>query len=239
MPLRDHFHLPLTKRASWEELHGGWPMVIVQQLDKVLPERYVAAPRVHLGSLVEVDIAALDRGLGAIGAKSQSIISTAWSPAAPSLTVETALGDFDEYEVRVYDAERDRHLVAAVEIISPANKDRPEARSQFVARCAALLRQQVSVVMVDLVTSHHFNLYSELLELIHERDPALDEPSAIYGVSCRWRPHGVGHRLETWNRPFVIGQPLPELPLWLSNDLAIPLDLESSYEKTCRDLRIA
>jgi hypothetical protein len=239
MPLRDHFHPPLTKRASWEELHGGWPMVIVQQLDTVLPERYVAAPRVHLGSLVEIDIAALDRGTEAAVAEPDSITSTAWSPAAPTLVVETELGDFDEYEVRIYDTLRDRLLVAAVEIISPANKDRPESRSQFVAKCAALLRQHVSVVMVDLVTARHFNLYAELLELIHEQDPALGDKPAIYGVSCRWRPRGVGHLLETWNRPFVIGQPLPEIPLWLSDDLAIPLDLESSYEKTCRDLRIA
>ena len=36
MPLRDHFHPPLTKIASWEELHGQWPAVIVQQLRKQL-----------------------------------------------------------------------------------------------------------------------------------------------------------------------------------------------------------
>ena len=32
MPLRDHFRPPLDNVSSWEELHGGWPMVIVQQL---------------------------------------------------------------------------------------------------------------------------------------------------------------------------------------------------------------
>jgi hypothetical protein len=31
---------------------------------------------------------------------------------------------------------------------------------------------------------------------------------------------------------------LPTLPLWLTEDFAIPLDLEASYEQTCRDLRI-
>src|SRR5205823_14316081 len=36
--------------------------------------------------------------------------------------------DWDEYEVRVCDAKRDRSLVAAVELISPAHKDRPEHR---------------------------------------------------------------------------------------------------------------
>jgi hypothetical protein len=46
MPLRDHFRPPLDDVHSWEELHGGWPMMIVQELIKVLPEPYFAAPGV-------------------------------------------------------------------------------------------------------------------------------------------------------------------------------------------------
>src|SRR5947209_19565744 len=61
MPLRDHFRPPLAGTASWEELHGGWPMVIVQQLRTLLPPGYVAGPKVHLGAQVEIDVAAYDR----------------------------------------------------------------------------------------------------------------------------------------------------------------------------------
>src|SRR5262249_21817202 len=58
---------------------------------------------------------------------------------------------------------RGRHLVAAVEIVSPANKDRRENRRAFVTKCAALLQQGVCVSLVDLVTTRHFNLYCDLL----------------------------------------------------------------------------
>ena len=34
-------------------------------------------------------------------------------------------------------------------------------------------------------------------------------------------------------------KPLPTLPLWLADNLAVPLELEASYEETCRILRIA
>jgi hypothetical protein len=50
MPLRDHLRSPLDDVTAWEGFDGGWPMVIVQQLGKKLPPRYVAAPRVHSGS---------------------------------------------------------------------------------------------------------------------------------------------------------------------------------------------
>ena len=56
MPLRDHFRSPLDDVHSWDELHGGWPLMIVQKLLEVLPEPYFAAPAVHPGTLYEVDI---------------------------------------------------------------------------------------------------------------------------------------------------------------------------------------
>jgi len=42
----------------------------------------------------------------------------------------------DVYEVLVYDEKRRCRVVAAVEIVSPANKDRPEHRRAFVSKCA-------------------------------------------------------------------------------------------------------
>ena len=242
MPLRDHFRPPLNQQSSWEEVHGGWPMVIVQQLGKLLPSQYVAAPRVHLGSQAEIDVAAYDRGERRMGQDENSggVATAVWAPAKPTSVIETEMADFDEYEVRIYDAQRGRQLVAAIEIISPGNKDRPESRRQFVAKCAELLRKHVSVVMVDLVTARDFNLYDEMLEWIGQKPQALNDiHQSIYAVSCCWRPHGLKRRLESWNHPLAVGSPLPTLPLWLSDDLAIPLDLEASYEQTCRDLRIA
>jgi hypothetical protein len=52
----------------------------------------------------------------------------------PTLTLEPQLPNQDVYEVRIYDSRRNRHLVAAIEIVSPSNKDRPENRATFVAR---------------------------------------------------------------------------------------------------------
>jgi len=46
-------------------------------------------------------------------------------------------------------------------------------------------------------------------------------------------------RLETWAYALAVGQPLPTLPLWLVDNLAVPLDLEASYEETCRILCIS
>jgi hypothetical protein len=244
MPLRDHFRPPLDTAHSWEGFHGQWPAVIVQHLRKRLPAGYVAEPRVRCDSYVEIDVAAFEKdeppSLPVTSEGNGGVATAVWSPPLPSVVIETTLPDYDEYEVRVYDAKRGRHLVAAIEIVSPANKDRPEHRNVFVAKCAALLQKGVAVSIVDLVTIRHFNLYAELLTFIGHSDPTLGaEPPPLYAASCRWIEEGKRALLQAWSHVLAVGQPLPTLPLWLVKDRAVPLDLEQSYEQACRDLWIA
>jgi hypothetical protein len=243
MPLRDHFRPPVEDQHSWDELHGMWPAVIVQQLFPILPEGYVAAPRVHLGTAFEIDVSTYERDGPARPARPRdgNGAVAGWAAPEPTLTLETELPDQDEYEVRVYDARHGRRLVAAIEIVSPSNKDRPENRRAFVAKVAALLQQDVSVSIVDLVTVRQFNLYADLLDLIDRSDPMLGaEPPALYAVTARGRKRaGDRSLLDTWVYPMVLGQLLPSLPIWLDADLGVLLNLETSYEETCRVLRIA
>ena len=163
-----------------------------------------------------------------------------WAPPRPTFVVATDLPDQYAYEVRVFDTWRDRRLVAAVEIVSPANKDRPDSRREFVTKCAALLQQRVSVAIVDLVTTRQFNLYGDLLALIGQADPALaPEPPPLYAAACRWTRRDDAWHFESWTHPLALGQPLPTLPLWLADNFAVPLELEASYEETCRIFRLA
>jgi Protein of unknown function (DUF4058) len=244
MPLRDHFRPPVSKKSSWEGFHAIWPACIVHQLRNQLPPGFTAEPRVHLGTLMEIDVGALEsedvHQSGTSSSNGNTGIATAtWTAAAPAIAVDTDPPDEYEYEVRVFDMERERQLVAAIEFVSPANKDRPESRDSFVAKCAALLRKGVAVSIVDIVTIRRFNLYAQLMAFVGHPDPVMtaDGPSP-YAASCRWITKGTRARLETWPQLLTIGQPLPSLPLWLAESLVVALDLEPSYEQACHDLWI-
>ena len=244
MPLRDHFRAPLDDITAWEGFHGQWPAMIVLALTRQLPSRYVAAPRVHSGSSVEIDVATYEKdepGSSSLGAGTGNggVATAVWAPPRPTLTIATDLPALDEYEVRVYDTKRGRRLVAAVEIVSPANKDRPEHRSAFVAKCVALLEQLVSVTVIDLVTIRNFNLYRNLLETLGKVEPFWEkDPPPLYTVACRNTKKDDRWLLESWAQTLTLGQPLPTLPLWLADNLSVPLELEACYEETCRALRI-
>jgi len=242
MPLRDHFRPPTSKKASWEGFHAMWPGEVVRQLRTRLPPGYAAEPRVHLGNYVEVDLSAFE--LDDAPAPRPDVTSNGGVAAVMQsepfsvVAVEAEPPEDYEYAVYIYDAERERTLVAAVEFVSPANKDRPQKRNAFVGKCAGLLKQGVAISVVDPVTIRKANLFAELLSFIGHGDLVGDDRPSLYAGSCRWIARDEKTFLETYSRPLELGQPLPPIPLWLAPDLVLSLDLESSYEQTCSDLRI-
>ena len=149
-------------------------MIMIQRLFPILPEGFVAAPKVYLGTDHEIDVVALETpGVKYIPRAPHTNGTATLTLPSPTLTLEADLLEQDEYEVRVYDERYERRLVAAIEIVSPSNKDRPESRRDFTAKVIGLLQKDVSVSIVDLVTIRQFNLYAELLERIHKEDPAI------------------------------------------------------------------
>lgn len=162
-----------------------------------------------------------------------------WAPPEPTLTLDLDPTEFYEYEVLIFDQNRGRELVAAIEIVSPANKDGPKTHQAFVSKCAALLQKKICVSIVDLVTVMHFNLYCEVLEQFGQSDPAFSsQPPSTYAVTCRSHSLGTHSRFESWAYPMLVGERLPLLPIWLDNDRAISIDLEVSYQQACSALRL-
>lgn len=243
MPLRDHFRPPVSSRHSWEGFHAQWPAMLVLRLFPTLPDGYTAEPRVRLGQYFEIDTGGFEDGgenEPAVGSTGSGVATASYTVPHPTLTVDSDLGDQYEYEILVFDNTRGRTLVAAVEFVSPANKDRPEHRRAFVAKCAAFLQKRVCVSIVDVVSVRQLNLYADLLDLIGKSDPALGtDPPYLYAVTIRGRTSPRKRPvIDIWFYPLALGQALPPLPLWLDVDLAVSLDLETSYEDTCRVLRI-
>jgi hypothetical protein len=204
----------------------------------VLPSGYYAVPLVDRDGPIEIDVATL-RDQEALGF-AQNGESQTWMAPAPALAVAVDLATVDGVEVQVFADDGDPRLAAAVELLSPRNKDRPAARQAFAVKCVGYLQQGSSVVVVDTVTTRRADLNSTILSLLGADVGAAALPLAsLSAVSYR----AVGReeesqQLEVWPAPLALGQPLPTLPLWIASDFSVPLDLEASYQMTCADLRI-
>lgn len=145
----------------------------------------------------------------------------------------------DIFEVQVLNEEGGPRLVAAVELVSPANKDRPDTRRAFAIKCASYLQSGVSVVVVDVVTERSGNLLAELLQLLHLPLATPGQGARdLYAGAARAVPAAEGLTLEVWAELLNVGGVLPTLPLWIMPDLSLPLDLEASYQAACAARRI-
>lgn len=238
MPLLDHFRPPLSQRRHWDSFHGAWAEAMALNLNQsLLPERFVAEARVRLGGQVEIDVGTFAERGSAPASESGEV--AVWAPPKPTATAPVDFQDPDVFEIQVLSEEEGPRLVAAIELVSPANKDRPANRRMFAVKCASYLHSGVSVIMVDVVTERPGNLYAELLELLQVRQstPGL-KPNDLYATAHRTAPASPNYRLETWACSLSLGGSLPTVPLWLQPDLCLPLDLEATYHAACMARRI-
>jgi hypothetical protein len=61
MPLLDHFHAPVVTGNRWETFHGRWAYAMADELNRVLPDRYIADAQVHIGTDVCAEVAEFER----------------------------------------------------------------------------------------------------------------------------------------------------------------------------------
>lgn len=228
MPLLDHFHPPVSERRSWEGFHGLWAAALVEKLNgEVLSEDYYADMQVHVGSQVEVDVATLTEREAAGGGGAATLART-WSPPATSLILPTVFPD--EIEVQILSTVAGPTLVAAIELVSLGNKDRPEARRAFVAKCVSYLTRGLGLIIVDIVTSRTANLHNEIVaDFGSEPRFRLPTDKPIYAVAYRPLRTPNGDQIEVWEETLAMGQDLPVLPLALRNAETVPVDLEATY----------
>ena len=241
MPLRDHFHDDSGALGGWSSFHNAWPNTIMRSLNRKLPARYRALPEVQLGLYAAPDVATWERHLSPADAMPPSgngVATAVWTPPSAAATLDVAAPAQDVFEVRVHEPKSGNRLVAVMELVSPGNKDRPDHRDAFVGKCAAYLQQQVCLAVVDVITERSANLHAQLVRTLGGRPVAPAADGALYATVYRNTKTGDRWGLDVWAYELAVGAALPTLPLWLSADECVPVELEATYTDTGRDLRL-
>jgi hypothetical protein len=235
MPLLDHFRPPLVLRRHWHSFHHAWATYIASDLNGRLPDGYFAEPNVQFG--IEIDVATFDETeFTPSMVLPAAPVRPSWNAPAPTLTIPLPVIT-DAVEVLVFDREGGPTLAGAIELLSPPNKDRPANRDAFVTKCAAYIQQGVGLVVVDVVTDRHSHWHDELLRRLSwtgETQQDTDLSAAAYRPVER----SGQSNLDIWQESLGLGLVLPTMPLWLRGNLCLPVDLESTYDRTCREHRI-
>lgn len=203
-----------------------WAGFIAAALNERLPERFFAEPNVQLG--IEIDVATFEESQGPAPC-------SGWEAGPPALTLPFQRTT-DVVEVCVYGDEAGPILVGAIELVSPANKDRPEHRDAFLAKCQTCLQQGLGLVVVDVVTNRHANLHRELVARLGGSPQG--PPPELYASAYHPLEREGSSCLDLWEEALTLGAALPTMPLWLRGVGCYPVDLEQTYQRTCRELRL-
>jgi hypothetical protein len=143
---------------------------------------------------------------------------------------ESEAGAYARRANRLVIQQNDRAVVAVIELVSPGNKDRPHSVNRFVEKVRDFLRKGVHVLFVDpFPPGEHDPLgldaavWSVWTDTPDER-PA-DKPLTAAS-------YDAGNPFAAYVEPLSVGDPLPEMPLFLQPDIYIPCPLEESYMST-------
>jgi hypothetical protein len=243
MPLLDHFHDTVRSPVQWSSVHSQWAAEIVRRLNSHwLGRRFVAATRATVAEHSEIDIAEYDTGLGASGGgngQSAGVPDAALLPWSAGEPVATAVADIPALnEVRIHSQEYGE-LVAAIEIVSPSNKDRPNTRDAFVGKCLDYIGQGVCVVIIDVVTTRRANLHNAITTLMDAPAARLPESTELYAATYRPVTRKERVEMDVWTAPCAVGQSLPTMPMRLTGDTFVPVEFELTYVETCGLLRLS
>jgi hypothetical protein len=141
MALQDHFRPPLSVRRHWHAFHNAWATYISSDLNQRLPEGYFAEANVQFG--IEIDVATFEEAGSASPHHAAAATdidypptgsSVGWTVPTPTQTVPIAILT-DIVEVLLFNQEAGPTLAGAIELVSPAHKDRPAHRDAFISMC--------------------------------------------------------------------------------------------------------
>jgi hypothetical protein len=227
MPLHDW-----TDERGWDSVHPFWLAYLVEWIQPRLPEGYKA----FLGGVPALTVAS--------GNGRPDVSVRQWGPQPPAepVATETAVVEPDlEVSVAVRldpqpAVQIDLHgqLIAAIELVSPRNKDRATARETYSSRYLGYLRLGVHLLLVDVLPRPKGYSFSDAItsSLGLELSPLPPPFAAAYRVG-EVVPVGdeMGSLVGLWRRPLRVDQPLPTLPLPLSVHYALGIDLEETYHR--------
>jgi hypothetical protein len=226
MPLLDHFRPPVSDEIQWNTFHAVWAGTIADQLTQIVPDQYRVHEHLKLGGGLEIDVAAVRTPTGANGSADER--RSQWQPSPPAASGPVVFPE--RFEVLVYRQSGGRQLVAAIELVSPGNKDSDETRDAFTAKVVSYLHEGVSVAVIDVVTERRANLHNQVARAMQMPSGSeLPAGAGLYAASYRPVIREAKPEIEVWIATFAVGDPLPTMPLRLIADYFVPVDFEAAY----------
>ncbi len=127
-------------------------------------------------------------------------------------------------------------LVALLEILSPANKDRQASVEQFAAKAVEALNAGIHLLLVDLFPPGRCDPHG-MHGVVRQRLEQSEEPYDLPADKpLTLASYAAGPQVEIYLEHLAVGAPLPEMPLFLRPDRYVNVPLEATYQEAYRGM---
>lgn len=228
MPIHDWTRV---NAGIFHHFHTSWVPEIAKALNAGLlpPDCYALAEQI--AGEAGPDILTLQMGRPDDNGATDEVHGGVSVAVAPPPVRFTAKAEIDQYAdksraVVIRHSSGDR-IIALLEILSPGNKSSRHGLRSFVAKAYAALKAGYHLLLVDLFPPGprdpqgiHGALWAEFVEDGFMLPP--DKPLTLAAYSA-------GEVKTAYVEPVAVGAMLPDMPLFLTPEVYVPVPLEATY----------
>ncbi len=228
MPMHDW---TLVRSGTYHNFHYRWIASIMDRLNAgLLPPGFFAMAEQFVGR-PETDVVALQTsspakdpmiGNGGVAVATQRPITRF------VLTLEQERYARKAHRIAIHHEVGE--VVAVIEVVSPGNKDRKHSLRSFVEKAVELIDQGVNLLIVDPFPPGHHDpqgihkaIWDEFTDQPFELPP--DKPLTLAAYQAE-------PTKTAYVEPIAVGDRLPDMPLFLCEEVYVSVPLEETYQTT-------
>jgi hypothetical protein len=230
MPIHDWTRVDA---GVFHDFHVAWVAALRGALNSgVLPPDYYAMAEQHAGKYVP-DVLTLNAGRRDRETEGRrNGVGLALAEAPPRVQRHLSLSPVARTRRRtlaIRHVSGDR-LVALIEIVSPANKDRKQSVEDLLTKLEDALVHGINLLIIDLLPPTKrdpYGIHGALWDRLGDdpEKPPKDRPLTLASY--------VGHpTVEAYVEHLAVGSVLPDMPLFLEPDYYVNTPLEATYQET-------
>ena len=230
MPMHDWTRV---ESGIFHAFHHGWIHEVSRALNQgLLPKDYYALPE-QVAAGFGPDVLTLqeeseDRD-DELSGGTVAVATAVQTRPQTRFTAETE-GEFyrrKKSAITIRNVSGDR-IIAMIEIVSPGNKSTRHAIAAFIDKACELLEHRVHLMIVDPFppTPRDPNgVHAAIWQEIEDDSFALpsDKQLTMVAYECDWTT-------RAYIEPIGVGDPLPEMPLYLQPHVFVGVPLEATYQ---------
>jgi hypothetical protein len=214
----------------FHHFHQTWTTTLAAALNRGgLPPGYFALAEQHAGG-PEPDVLTLELTPPAAGSGAPAGLAVEAVPPKARFVTRSEAAGYARKANRVTVRHPDGVVIAVIEIVSPGNKDSRHAIRQFARKAVEFLHAGVHLLIVDL-----FPPGPRDPEGIHKViwDRIRDEPFTLPADRrLTAAAYSAGAEVVAYVEALAVGDPLPDMPIFLTPDRYVPCPLEATYQAT-------